>query len=59
MAPTPEQQAVIEHGTDPARLLAGPGTGKSYTLSQRVAALIAAVDDVVVFGPEQHHRLKG
>jgi DNA helicase-2/ATP-dependent DNA helicase PcrA len=41
MPPTQEQQAVVDHGTAPARLLAGPGTGKSYTLAARIAALVA------------------
>lgn len=41
MPPSTEQQAVVDHdGAHPARLLAGPGTGKSYTLAQRVAELI-------------------
>jgi DNA helicase II / ATP-dependent DNA helicase PcrA len=46
MPPSAEQQAVIEHdGTHPARLLAGPGTGKSYTLAQRVGDLIRSGAD--------------
>jgi DNA helicase-2/ATP-dependent DNA helicase PcrA len=45
MAATKEQQAVVDHGAGPARLLAGPGTGKSFTLSRRVEALVAAGHD--------------
>ena len=45
LPPTREQQAVVDHGTAPARLLAGPGTGKSYTLAARIAALIGRGED--------------
>jgi DNA helicase-2/ATP-dependent DNA helicase PcrA len=38
--PTPEQLAVIRHRGTPARLLAGPGTGKTDTFAWRAEDLI-------------------
>ena len=38
--PSPEQQAVIEHGLAPLRVAAGAGTGKTSTLAHRMARLI-------------------
>ena len=35
-----EQRATVAHGTGPLLVLAGPGTGKTYTLAARVAHLI-------------------
>jgi len=41
-APTPEQTAIIGHGMDRhARVLAGPGTGKSATLVALVDQLLS------------------
>jgi DNA helicase-2/ATP-dependent DNA helicase PcrA len=45
MPASPQQQAVVDHADGPARLLAGPGTGKSFTLSKRVEALVGAGRD--------------
>jgi superfamily I DNA/RNA helicase len=42
MTPTPEQRHVIDLPCDAkAMVLAGPGTGKTYTLLQRAAGLVA------------------
>ena len=38
--PSPDQQAVIEHGLAPLRVTAGAGTGKTSTLAHRMARLI-------------------
>lgn len=38
--PNPEQRSVIEHGDGPIRITAGAGTGKTYTLTQRILRLI-------------------
>ncbi len=35
-----EQRSAAEHGTGPAIVLAGPGTGKTHVLTCRIAALI-------------------
>jgi uncharacterized protein (TIGR00375 family) len=37
----PEQQAAVEHGNSPLIIVAGPGTGKTRTLTQRICHLIA------------------
>ena len=43
--PTPEQQAIIGHNPERhARVLAGPGTGKSATLVALLGALLAGVE---------------
>lgn len=39
-SPTPEQTRVIQHTGSHARLLAGPGTGKTFTITQRGLYLI-------------------
>jgi DNA helicase II / ATP-dependent DNA helicase PcrA len=38
---TPEQARAVTHGTGPLLLLAGPGAGKTKTLSHRAAYLLA------------------
>lgn len=38
--PNPEQQAAIQAGPGPVLVVAGPGTGKTQTLINRIAALI-------------------
>lgn len=38
--PTDEQQVVIDHRGPHARLLAGPGTGKTLTLTKRAVSLV-------------------
>ena len=54
--PTPSQQAALEHGFGPAVTIAGPGSGKSRTLIERLKNLthenMATPDDVLtlVFG---------
>ena len=43
--PTPEQQAILAHDpSGPARVLAGPGTGKSATLVALIDQLLAGED---------------
>jgi ATP-dependent DNA helicase UvrD/PcrA len=37
---TPEQQAAVTHGPGPLLIFAGPGSGKTLTLTQRIAHLI-------------------
>src|SRR5215203_1733561 len=39
---TPEQTQAVRHGRGPLLLLAGPGTGKTRTLTHRVAYLLAS-----------------
>jgi DNA helicase II / ATP-dependent DNA helicase PcrA len=39
---TPEQAEAVRHGRGPLLLLAGPGTGKTRTLTHRVAYLLAS-----------------
>jgi len=39
-AANPAQQQAVEHYTGPCLILAGPGTGKTLTLSRRIARLI-------------------
>jgi DNA helicase-2/ATP-dependent DNA helicase PcrA len=39
---TPEQAAAVRHGCGPLLLVAGPGTGKTRTLTHRVAFLLAS-----------------
>ena len=41
-APTPTQQAAIDHEKGPALVLAGPGSGKTFILIRRYARLVAA-----------------
>lgn len=36
----PEQQAAVEHADGPLQLIAGAGTGKTFTLTERVANLV-------------------
>ncbi len=36
----PEQQAAVRHGSGPLMIVAGPGTGKTHTLTQRIAYLV-------------------
>ena len=43
--PNPEQTAAITSGSRHILVTAGPGTGKTYTLTQRAAALLAAGHD--------------
>src|SRR4051794_41907052 len=38
---TPEQAAAVRHGPGPLLIVAGPGTGKTRTLTHRVAHLLA------------------
>ncbi len=38
---TPEQARAVQHGPGPLLLLAGPGAGKTKTLTHRVAHLLA------------------
>src|SRR3954451_11760690 len=38
---TPEQAQAVRHGPGPLLLLAGPGAGKTKTLTHRVARLLA------------------
>src|SRR5205823_3431757 len=38
---TPEQTAAVMHGSGPLMLLAGPGAGKTKTLTHRAAYLLA------------------
>jgi DNA helicase II / ATP-dependent DNA helicase PcrA len=44
-AANPEQAAAIASGSRHILVTAGPGTGKTYTLTQRLAALLAAGQD--------------
>src|SRR3954451_6123804 len=39
---TPEQAEAVQHGPGPLLLLAGPGAGKTKTLTHRVAHLLAS-----------------
>src|SRR3954447_15714517 len=39
---TPEQAAAVRHGPGPLLIVAGPGTGKTRTLTHRVAHLLAS-----------------
>lgn len=41
-APTPTQQAAIDHETGPALVLAGPGSGKTFILIRRYTRLVSA-----------------
>lgn len=43
--PNPEQAAAITSGSRHILVTAGPGTGKTYTLTQRMAALLAGGHD--------------
>ena len=43
--PNPEQAAAIGSGSRHLLVTAGPGTGKTYTLTERAAALLAAGQD--------------
>ncbi len=44
LVPSPEQQAVLDHGLAPLRVEAGAGTGKTTTLALRVVALMDRFD---------------
>jgi len=39
-AVNPAQQQAVDHGTGPCLILAGPGTGKTFTLTMRIVRLI-------------------
>src|SRR3954470_3199312 len=39
---TPEQAAAVRHGRGPLLIVAGPGTGKTRTLTHRIAHLLAS-----------------
>lgn len=39
-APNPQQQSVIDHLSGPMLVIAGPGSGKSFSLVERIANLI-------------------
>ena len=43
--PTDEQQAIIDHKDGHLLVLAGPGSGKTFTLVERVQKL-ASYDDI-------------
>src|SRR3954453_8835855 len=38
---TPEQAAAVRHGPGPLLIVAGPGTGKTRTLTHRIAHLLS------------------
>ncbi|HEY4279699.1 MAG TPA: UvrD-helicase domain-containing protein, partial [Conexibacter sp.] len=38
---TPAQRAVVTHGDGPLRIFAGPGSGKTFALTHRIAHLLA------------------
>ena len=38
--PTPQQRAIIEHIEGPVLVIAGPGSGKTFTLAQRITHLV-------------------
>src|SRR5262249_40546781 len=38
-----EQQKIVEHTGSPLRVLAGPGTGKTYTIAHRIKYLIESL----------------
>ncbi|HEX9024411.1 MAG TPA: UvrD-helicase domain-containing protein, partial [Geobacteraceae bacterium] len=45
LGPNPEQAAAIDSASRHTLVVAGPGTGKTYTLTQRVAALLGGGSD--------------
>jgi DNA helicase II / ATP-dependent DNA helicase PcrA len=51
--PTPEQEAILRHRHGPARILAGPGSGKTEVLTLLVLRLLYVEND-----PAQSERMQ-